>query len=722
MWFSLMFCCEFVYANTKAHPNLVITQQDVVAMQNAITTQGRFTAAYMAQKKRVDKLIDGDMDVPIPKDGGGGYTHEQHKKNYQAMFDAGVIFQISQENKYADFVKQMLIKYADLYPNIGLHPKRKVRSQNPGKLFWQSLNEAVWLVHTIQAYDLILETLSESEKQKIETSLLTPVVLFLSEGQPSTFNKVHNHGTWATAGVGMAGFVLDQPQWVEKALYDLDLSGKGGFIRQLDELFSPQGYYNEGPYYQRYALMPFITFASAIKNNQPNRRIFEYRDGILLKAIDTTIQLSYDGLFFPINDAIKSKGIDTIELVHGVTVAYALTKDSGFLDIAAKQSQIILSGDGLRVANALDANKDTPYQFLSTAFGDGKNGQQGAFVVLRSDLGSHQAVTFKPASQGLGHGHFDKLTWQYYENNSEIVSDYGAARFLNVEAKFGGRYLPENKSYAKQTVAHNTVVVDNKSHFNADVTIGNKNWPDLAFFETGEHGSITRGTINTAYDGVELDRTLALVDFPTHDSTLVFDIFSVDAQHSHQLDLPLHYNGQLISTSFELQSYTNNLSALGSDNGYQHLWLRGEATPTSGLQQLTWLNDNGRFYTQSLLTQGQESVLFTQLGANDPNFNLRNENSFIRRVENKKSHAFFSVLEAHGQYNPSKEFTLNATSNLSKLDYEKSGQFLLISLTFHQKNYLVVIDSGSNNDSVSHVEYQNKRYDLTSRLNVFLLN
>ena len=78
-------------------------------------------------------------------------------------------------------------------------------------------------------------------------------------------------------------------------------------------------------------MLPFVTFAKAIENNEPQRKIFEYRDGILLKAIDTTIQLSYNGLFFPINDAIKSKGIDTIELVNGVTAAYGLTNDAGYL-------------------------------------------------------------------------------------------------------------------------------------------------------------------------------------------------------------------------------------------------------------------------------------------------------------------------------------------------------------------------------------------------------
>ena len=158
--------------------------------------------------------------------------------------------------------------------------------------------------------------------------------------------------------------------------------------------------------------------------------------------------MSYNGLFFPINDAIKSKGIDTIELVHGVTIAYGLTKNSGLLDIADKQQQIILTGDGLAVANALDEGLATPYAFKSIAYGDGADGKQGALVIMRQEARGEQALLFKPAAQGLGHGHFDKLTWQFYDNGAEIVSDYGAARFLNVEAKYGGRYLPENKTYA----------------------------------------------------------------------------------------------------------------------------------------------------------------------------------------------------------------------------------------------------------------------------------
>lgn len=710
-----------------AHPNLVITQQDVLDMRVAIQHPGAFTTAYKALKQKVDVQLSLPVDVPVPKDGGGGYTHERHKQNYQLMFNAAVVYQLSEETKYAEFVANMLLQYAEVYPALPLHPKRKVKSQNPGKLFWQSLNEAVWLVYTIQAYDLIYNRLTPPQKTEIEQQLLKPVALFLSQGQPSTFNKVHNHGTWATAGVGMAGYVMQEPEWVEKSLYDLQKSGKGGFLRQLDQLFSPQGYYNEGPYYQRYALMPFVTFAKAIENNEPERKIFAYRDGVLLKAIDTTIQLSYNGLFFPINDAIKSKGIDTIELVHGVTVAYGLTQDPGYLDIARQQAQIVLSGDGLAVAKALDQQLDQPYEFESTAFGDGPDGQQGALVVMRSQSDKienigQQTLLFKPAAQGLGHGHFDKLTWQFYDKGAEIVSDYGAARFLNVEAKYGGRYLPENTTYAKQTIAHNTVVVDEKSHFNGRVSVGNQRHPRLRFFATSDDGTVASAVIDNAYSGVTLLRTMALINLPGLEEHLALDLFDVTANDTHQLDLPLHYHGQLIETSFAIQTNTQEMHALGNNNGFQHLWLKGQGRPDSGLAKVTWLNNNGRFYTQTTLTQGDEDFLFTQIGANDPNFNLRNEQSFIRRVLAKKQHRFLSILEPHGDYNPAKEYTTQAVSQLHGLVLLEHDSLQLIEFQLAGRNWLLAINNSDSAISGVEFQYQQTSFSLDGRFAVFELN
>ena len=264
-------------------------------------------------------------------------------------------------------------------------------------------------------------------------------------------------------------------------------------------------------------------------------------------------------------------------------------------------------------------------------------------------------------------------------------------------------------------------MVDETTHFNANVEVGNSNYPTLNFFETNEYGTVSNGEISTAYKGVDLERTLAIINLPELQSTVALDVFDVVADKAHLLDLPLHYKGQLIDTNFELKANTTQLSALGTKNGYQHLWLKGQAQPKSGLAKVTWLNENGRFYTQTSLVKGDESFLFTQIGANDPHFNLRNENGFIRRVEAQKQHKFISVLEPHGEYNPSKEYTLEAVSRVTGLEYSEQDGLTLVKLNVKGKAYLVAINKAR--VLAKHTfNYQNKEFTLNSRLAVYMLN
>ena len=472
----------------EPRPRLLLTRADLEQMTSAVPMPQAFSAAIERAGRRVGPYLGSQPDVPVPEHAGGGYSHEQHKRNAVTIQDAGVLYQLTGNTAYAVLARDLLFAYARMYPTLPLHPAKK--EEAPGKLFWQSLNESVWLLTAIQGYDAVYESLSPAERKSIEDGLFHPLVRFLSTEAPQAFDRIHNHGTWAVAAVGMTGYVLDEPGYVEIAMRGLKRDGSAGYYRQLDELFSPDGYYTEGPYYQRYALMPFVLFARAIQNNDPGRKIFEYRDGILLKAIETAIQLSYAGLFFPINDALKDKGLDTTELCHGVAIAYSLTADPRFLSIARQQGVTLLTGDGYRVARALQADETAPFAFRSMQFRDGRDGGEGALSVIRSDGDpGHQALVFKATAQGLGHGHFDRLNWLFYDNGREIVTDYGAARFLNVEAKFGGHYLPENKSWAKQTVAHNTLVVDETSHFGSNLSLAERITPSIWFTTSGTTSS-----------------------------------------------------------------------------------------------------------------------------------------------------------------------------------------------------------------------------------------
>lgn len=650
-----------------------------------------FAAAVKQAQKKLDAQIASGVVVPVPADAGGGYTHEQHKRNYQSIYNAGRLYAITGDAKYADFAKRMLMTYADMYPALGEHPKKK--EQTPGRLFWQSLNESVWLVVSIQGYDAIKATLSDDERAHIENNLLRNMANFLSEGQPQTFNKVHNHGTWATAAVGMTGYVLGDQDMVEKALLGLDKSGKGGFLRQLDELFSPTGFYSEGPYYQRYALMPFVLFAAAIEAHEPDRGIFKRRDGILLKAIYSTVELSYGDLFFPINDALKDKGLNTMELMHAVSIAYDLTGDSSLLPIAEKQATLPLTDAGMKVAQALEAGKAEPYPYRSMLHLDGAAGDEGALAVLRAGKGNdHLALVMKNTAQGLGHGHFDKLNWLLYDAGQEIVQDYGAARFLNVEAKYGGHYLPENKSYAKQTIAHNTLVVDETSHFGGDTTVGNGLFPKQLAFDASGSAQVSVAQMEGAYPGVVMQRAMALIDDEKLEFPFVLDVFRVRSEQAHQYDLPVHYSGHLIDASFPLETSTETLRPLGMKNGYQHLWLTAKGQPAAGEPaRVTWLKDR-RFYTLNTLAPEGSSRLFTRLGANDPNFNLRGETAVIMRLPAAKDAVFISVLEPHGRYNPALEYTRNSHSQIDAIRHvSKDGKDLVVVETVHGKQWVFAV-------------------------------
>ena len=167
--FALASCTHAVGKSGTEKPRayLLETHQQVEEMRAQLLDDGRFTEAFLEQKALIDQKLTQDINVPLPKDAGGGYTHEVHKKNYADMYNAGRLYVLTQEQKYADYVTRILLEYANMYPTLPLHPKQK--EQSPGKLFWQSLNEAVWLVYTSQAYDAVKFAISEKDQAFIQT-------------------------------------------------------------------------------------------------------------------------------------------------------------------------------------------------------------------------------------------------------------------------------------------------------------------------------------------------------------------------------------------------------------------------------------------------------------------------------------------------------------------------------------------------------------------------
>lgn len=702
--FFITFCLMtgLILTAKAQHPRLIVNQNEVNTIRQVKGQVAAFDKTLAKLISDADKALAMPISVPVPCDGGGGVVHEQHKTNYYAMFHCGLAYQYTGEKKYAKYVTDMLMEYARLYPTWGLHPM--TLSGLRGRLFWQTLNESVWLMHTSMAYDCIYETLTKKQRDFIEKNLLFNMADFIMNGygeqrkNHEMFNRMHNHATWATAAVGMTGFTTGNEALVKAALYGSDGTGKtGGFLRQMDELFSPDGYYAEGAYYERYAIWPFVIFAQCIEHNRPDLKIFEYRGRILEKAINALIQLTYEGEFFHFNDALE-KGLSSQELTYAVNILYhAFPQQKSLLTVAEKyQSGFLPIIGGYELARDIANGEAQPIDYQSQVFLDGRDGDQGAVGVIRSrDKHLNSALTLKATSHGMEHGHFDKLTMAYYDNGSEILCDYGAARFLNIEAKYSGHYTKENKSFAKQTIAHNTLVVDGKSNYDGKIKVANEHHADIIYNGINRQDmQMLVAADKDAYPGVRIERSLAYITLPFADYPLIVDILRARSEEVHQYDYPMWYNGHMVSTNFPYTKSLSTMEALGKSNGYQHIWVEAFGkNQEKNMSQFTFFKGS-RFYTVSTATNVDSEMRMLRLGANDPDFNLRPATAYMIRQPQAANHTFATLIETHGQYDVVRETSSNLKSECKSVriinDDESST---VVEIIYKDKTIIFTLDN-----------------------------
>lgn len=677
-----------VYAQ---HPSLIVTKSEINEMKVGRASAPLFDKAVNNLITDADKALLEPVEVPVPCDGGGGVVHEKHKSNYYAMYHLGLAYQFTSDARYARKAIELMMAYAKLYPTLGLHPL--TLSGMRGRLFWQTLNESVFLLHTAMAYDCIQDVVTKKERKCIENNLLLNMAYFIMNGYKDytvnnkMFNRMHNHATWATASVGMVGLATDHKDLVEKALYGTDKTGKnGGFLMQMDHLFSPDGYYTEGAYYERYAIWPFVLFAQCLDHNMPELNIFHRRDDILRKALEALVQLSYNGEFFHFNDALQ-KGLSAQELTYAVNIIYSkLPEDKTLTFISEKYQDYILPiMGGYMIARDLEKGESRPIIYTSQLFRDGKSGDQGGVAVIRSrrkDLNS--AITVKATAHGMEHGHFDKLTMAYYDNGNEILSDYGASRFLNIEAKYKGHYTKENKSYSKQTVAHNTVTVDRHSNYDGNVKVADAHHADVMCYDfSNDNCQYVTVLDTTAYAGVKMMRTVAYVTVPAMQYPLLMDVYRLFSKETHDYDYTLWYNGHFVSMTVPYIRNTTSLRPLGSNNGYQHIWLDAQASHgNKTFTGLTFFKGN-RFYTINTANEDKTELNLLKLGANDPDYNLLERNGIMIREYNKSNKVFVSAIETHGEYDLVMETSNNLTSTCEDLKViAETDDYTIVSATF----------------------------------------
>ncbi|MCF4172171.1 heparinase II/III domain-containing protein [Vibrio sp. McD22-P3] len=663
------------------------------------------------------KDVEAFMKLPLEVPGHGeaaGYEHNRHKQNYTYMNLAGRMFLITGDDRYAKFARDLLAMYADLYLTFDFHVQKNT---NPtGRLFHQILNEHVWLMFTSLAYSCVAATMSEEERQNVVDRLFNPMLDMFTVKYGHDFDRIHNHGVWAVAAVGICGLAVNRREFLEKSVFGLENNGTGGFLAQITQLFAPSGYYIEGPYYHRYAIRPLCVFAEVLHRHMPELDIFNYKDGVIGNTVEAMLATAYpNGQFPALNDASRTMSINDA----GVQVAVSqYAKHYGINDnllgMAKIQDSVWVHGCGLELSQAFEKATDVGLPFWpSVELNEGPNGDRGAqgFMRVQDKNKDVFQLVMNYGQHGMGHGNFDTLGISYFNRGKEVLREYGFGRWVNVEPKFGGRYLDENKTYARQTIAHNAVTVDETCQNYFDVERADSVHGLPHFFAADNEQIVGMSAFaNEHYDGVQQQRSVFMLKHDDLEAPLLIDLFRLTGEGEHQYDYSHQFDGQVIRTNFEYQAH-KELNVLSEELGYRHLWnvAQGEANETA---LVSWLQEDSYYTWLGTSSNDNGEVIFTRTGANDPSFNLRSEQSFILRTKGEDT-LFASVIETHGYFNEEFEQSVSARGSVKNIQVVgHNAQASVVEIETETSRFTLMVSNNPQvtKDTTNNAEIAGKTY------------
>lgn len=253
-------------------------------------------------------------------------------------------------------------------------------------------------------------------------------------------------------------------------------------------------------------------------------------------------------------------------------------------------------------------------------------------AILRSGQGNRpddMCLLLDYGDHGGAHGEPDKLNVIFYANGKILIPD-GEGYYIR----------PGHDTWYNQTIAHNTVIVDQRSQYNfvSSGQQGNGVSGKLLYFNTDNPEFQTMGAmVDKAYPGVVHYRNLAMTN------SYIIDVNDVIAQDEHIYDWVLHSDGK-ISTGTEL---TFAYQRLGIEDGYQFIEDVKRAELKGGWSA-EWKMDDGKGFRLFVLCPEGAEVLIGEA----PSSRVKGISQILLvRVKNKKAR-FISVIQPLGPYSP----------------------------------------------------------------------
>lgn len=447
----------------------------------------------------------------------------QHHRLTRAIHDLGLAYAFTGDARYAQKAREILLAYGERYRDFPLHNSRGQESRSAGRLYAQTLDEAVDIIRVAWGYDLVYDSgvFGDEDREVIEEGYLRAVAETIRRNDAG----ISNWQSWHNAGLAAIGFCLR-----DSDLASLAIDGEHGLRFQLANSILPDGFWYEGTAaYHFYALDALRWTVEAAWHSG----IDFYGSDAYRSLYDAPMLYVFPDLTFP---AVNDSDVFSLTGRHALyDLANARFGDERYAAIAASGKRNSLEAllwgvDELPQAPALELPSHNFEGLGATVLRSGEGAEQ---TYVHLDWGPH----------GGGHGHPDKLALILYALGRELAPDPGR---LAYGAKLQG-------SWYKQTVSHNTVAIDGRSQQPAEGR--------LLLAHDGEVARIARAECDTTYEGVMLRRTLVLAD------GYLIDLYELEADEEHTCDWLYHNVGEHLP-GLEAEPLEG---ALGEAAGYEHI-------------------------------------------------------------------------------------------------------------------------------------------------------
>ncbi|PTX99634.1 hypothetical protein DB346_17540 [Verrucomicrobia bacterium LW23] len=516
------------------HPRTMWDKEDIAHFKAMLKTSPELAKQYEALKKSMDELLLRPIEVPQPVKGDDGeWTHlpekqvgRVHNEMSLHISNLGTIYALSGEEKYADYAKRILIAYADVFDKYapGNRPGFK---HDAGKLFDQRLSDSTWLIPVARGYDLIYNSpgITESERAHIQDGLLKASAKFIM-ANGSVMRAPTNWSAICTTAVLITGYATDDMEMVNTALYGIKGTKEkptGGVMLHFSEkAINPDGLWAEGAIgYQFMAMQAVVADAEILWRNGMD--MYRYRDGALKKLFDSPIAYSFPDLKTP---SVHDSG--STDIVGRESYLY----EYGYLRYRDPRYLLILNNPSVTtrldtrfqqfpISVLYDRKRDEevpPIEWLSENFND------VGFGIIRNTSPLGTTSVLLDYGPDRSHGHPDKMNIDVWTSKTgRLIPDPGMVWYE----------LPLYKGWYYNSVAHNTLTVDEQNQLDSD--------GQLLVYGFSDTMAMQRAHALKAAPGVTMDRAVFLT--PEY----IADIFGGFARLPRKMDLSWHVRGTFSS-------------------------------------------------------------------------------------------------------------------------------------------------------------------------------